>query len=95
MMLGAALLVIYFIACALTSLPILSGRYFRRFGLGLNFVFMPIAVLLASMTRFDLPFELRLYGFAQELSWGLIYAMLWFRMADMWNFDRPVSATPA
>ncbi len=80
--LGAALLVLYFAACALTCLPLLPSQKVRTIGWGLHFVYMPIAAFLTTFSAIDLPWDLRLWSYSNSLSLGLIYAMLWFRIID-------------
>jgi len=81
-MLGAALLVLYFVICALTCLPVWSARKLRFIGLVMHFVNMPIAVFLTTFSSIDLPWDMQLWSYGNSLSWGLIYAMLWFRMVE-------------
>jgi hypothetical protein len=80
--LGAVLVAVYFVVCTLTSLPILPNQYLRPIGLGLHFIYMPIAVFLTTLTETSLPFEYSLSRYATSLTLGLIYAMLWFRMVE-------------
>ena len=81
-MLGGALIALYFAVCSLTCLPIIPNHYLRNLGLGLHFVYFPIAAYLTTSSAMNLPFDLRLSSYGNTLSLGLIYAMLWFRMVD-------------
>jgi hypothetical protein len=83
--LGGLLLVLYFAVCSLSCLPILSKRNLIMWGLGLHFVYLPVAVLL---TALGTPAGFFFYGYISSLSLGLCYAMLWFRMVGMEEFSR-------
>ncbi|MCE0498020.1 MAG: hypothetical protein LV481_08765 [Methylacidiphilales bacterium] len=93
-MLGAALVALYFAVCSLTCLPIIPNDYLRSLGLGLHFIYLPIAVYLTTLGAIDIPFSLRLGVYADRLSLGLIYAMLWFRMLEMQRPNRLNPETP-
>jgi hypothetical protein len=80
-MFGDAMLILYLGACVLTCVPLLSTRQLRTTGLVLHFVVMPVGAFLKTFSALSLPWEIRMSIFGHVLSLGLIYAMLWFRMA--------------
>jgi len=90
-MLGAALLVLYFAACSLTCLLSIPTRYLCYSGLVLHFIFLPIVVFL---TTFGVPTGFRFGAYANELSLGLIYAMLWFRTIDTQTSNHSSPTSP-
>lgn len=83
---------LYFVVCSLTCLPIILKRNLRSFGLGLHFIYFPTVVCLATMFT-SVSVWYRFGAFGGELSRGLIYAMLWFRMIDMQKAVALPSAT--
>lgn len=93
-MLGAALVALYFAVCSLTCLPIIPHHYLRFLGLGLHFIYLPIVVGLIALSASAIPFSFRLGSYSNELSLGLIYVMLWFRMVDTQrpNYISPVTS---
>ncbi|HWB59393.1 MAG TPA: hypothetical protein VG733_07875, partial [Chthoniobacteraceae bacterium] len=75
---------VYFVLSAVCCTPLVSPASLRRCGIWLHLILLPIALLLLVITR-DYWFE---YGYVLDflsisLPFGLVYALLWFRMADL------------